>query len=1803
MSLPLLSACADSNAEAPVVFDPSEWTAEDAVPSFTSSGTISLKNNSGTTYQLTHISITSAAQGDADRFSWALPENMLMPLDILAGESLELDIVFSPLEEITHSASLTAQMWMLDYEVGGGGCSSGCGRDAPDTAETFVVALLTGTGNEEASFEDCGDGEDNDGDELIDCDDPDCLTFPGCIPGSEVCDDGEDNDGDGLIDCDDPDCVAHPECGGPSPEDCTDGIDNDGDGRVDCDDSDCDSHPDCAVVTGCEPTGLIECGGVVYESTVGAENNWASYCESNSGGWDGPEHVWAFFAEEDGEVEVIARRMGGGGPGGGGPGGFWDHDLTILRGELQGEEVSCDPTACVARAWNPPASEEEAASFEAEAGQLYFIVIDGWAGDAGDYELSVECRGGPEEEFDCNDGIDNDGDGAVDCDDSDCFGDPDCVGGGGDCFPAGPATCGGSEASSNNGPGSTDDVEDWCGEGLGLWTGPEITYLYFPEVSGEVTVRLGDLNADLDLTVLIADPTALPEDICNPEFCVDAEWRPGAQPETITFDAFLGSAYIFAIDGWDGAISDFTLEVSCAGGPATEQDCADGQDNDSDGATDCDDPDCWPDPVCLGVGPEICNDGLDNDQDGDTDCDDIIDCNSFPLCDYGDGDCCATNGSAGCENNLGEDCVCDADPYCCEGTWDALCVDLYVNACGGTCAGPPIETDCQNGIDDDGDGLVDCDDADCGTDPICLIPPTETECANNFDDDVDGLTDCADPDCFVDPVCQVLPFELDCANNIDDDLDGAIDCDDPDCSADPACQAPGVEDCSNGLDDDADGNVDCDDADCTFEPSCDAGDGDCCSPNGTAGCSDEIGEDCVCAIDPYCCNNLWDSICIDAYINACGGTCTGTEICNNGLDDDSDGLADCNDPDCAGDPSCLPPTTETSCTDGLDNDLDGLTDCTDPDCTGHPACLPPPTEGDCSNLIDDDGDGLIDCADPDCAADPLCNLPGTETNCADSIDNDGDGAIDCADVDCVADPNCNIFTIETNCFDGIDNDSDGDTDCDDSDCASLPSCNLPAESNCSNGIDDDADSFTDCTDPDCATDPACATGESDCSDNIDNDGDGDVDCDDADCSADLACVPTGDCNPIGNLGCGDVVTGSNDMAGSTDQQTEFCGNPLGPGWHGPEVAWLFSPQDSGLVDITLTGLSEDLDIMVLVQEPDGCDENDCEAAGWNPPPQPEQMDWYAFSGVPYYIVIDGWNGAISNFTMTITCTPSSESECADGLDNDADGTTDCADVDCLGDLACPETNCTDLVDNDADGFADCSDPDCFSAPTCLPELNCIDSLDNDLDGATDCDDSDCAAAAICQPESNCSDGLDNDADGSADCDDSDCAGAVVCLPESNCSDAVDNDIDGATDCDDSDCATDPACITPATETSCTNAIDDDGDGAIDCDDSDCAGNAACLSCSPSVATLSCGDVEFGNNAGGPSEFETYCGGTATDMTGPEQYYTVSSAVAQQITVTLSGLADDLDLFGLLSDPLGNCLAGNCLSYNPVVGTGNESVSFPLGAGGQTSVVVDGSQGATSFYLLSVSCSPTTSVEVCTDGLDNDGDGDEDCFDSDCAGDPSCDTETVCDDGFDNDADGLADCNDDDCLGTPGCPVVLFSSVDDAASDFLSFPLPGHASNSDWEQGTPDTAAQSGNGPASAYTGSLAWCTGCGNRVHAGGRFFSALVAQPLVFDLSPYPSGSLELSWYHWTVKPGGINIDWSTVEVSDDGGANTTTAWGPTLDSTNGWNFVTIDLSSYLGGDLTFSFVYDSAPFFFAGGASSADGWYVDDVELVWYP
>lgn len=84
---------------------------------------------------------------------------------------------------------------------------------------------------------------------------------------------------------------------------------------------------------------------------------------------------------------------------------------------------------------------------------------------------------------------------------------------------------------------------------------------------------------------------------------------------------------------------------------------------------------------------------------------------------------------------------------------------------------------CDDGLDNDGDGDVDCADFACRKSPDCV-----EDCENGVDDDADGLIDCEDGFCF-----EVFGCYEDCGDGLDGDDDGLVDCDDPDCMGTEGC--------------------------------------------------------------------------------------------------------------------------------------------------------------------------------------------------------------------------------------------------------------------------------------------------------------------------------------------------------------------------------------------------------------------------------------------------------------------------------------------------------------------------------------------------------------------------------------------------------------------------------------------------------------------------------------------------------------------------------------------------------------------------------------------------------------------------------------------------------------------------------------------------------------------------------------------------------------------------------------------------------------------------------------------------------
>ena len=212
--------------------------------------------------------------------------------------------------------------------------------------------------------------------------------------------------------------------------------------------------------------------------------------------------------------------------------------------------------------------------------------------------------------------------------------------------------------------------------------------------------------------------------------------------------------------------------------------------------------------------------------------------------------------------------------------------------------------------DDDGDGVLNCDD---------FCPHDEDPCDDPWcygDDDEDGMPNCNDscPE-NPDPNCDWC--------DLDDDEDGIDNCKDY-CPHD-------FDPCDNTWcygDDDEDGRPNCNDS-CPNnpDPECEWCDGDQ-DQDGIPNCEDPCPED----PNPEC-----------------------QDWCD--MDNDGDGIPNCEDP-CPEDPN---PECKDWC--DMDNDGDGIPNCEDP-CPEDPNL-------ECQDWcdMDNDGDGRMNCEDP-CPEDP-----------------------------------------------------------------------------------------------------------------------------------------------------------------------------------------------------------------------------------------------------------------------------------------------------------------------------------------------------------------------------------------------------------------------------------------------------------------------------------------------------------------------------------------------------------------------------------------------------------------------------------------------------------------------------------------------------------------------------------------------------------------------------------------------------------------------------------------------------------------
>ncbi len=268
--------------------------------------------------------------------------------------------------------------------------------------------------------------------------------------------------------------------------------------------------------------------------------------------------------------------------------------------------------------------------------------------------------------------------------------------------------------------------------------------------------------------------------------------------------------------------------------------CQDGIDNDGDGAVDSLDPGCFDakgkyQKIMNSEGadkkPE-CSDGLDNDGDGRIDWQGDFNCTGaldnqeagpLPLCantkdddkdgkiDAEDPDCAnrGDNSEAGGPKGTALPACSDGADNDGDGARDYPADKGCANA-KDTDEGD-AQSVCQNGIDDDGDGFIDYPaDLGCASTQGATEAATKQQCQNGKDDDGDGLKDMADPGCSNANDNTENSATTACQDGRDNDGDGAVDF-----PADFGCsskldtnEGDVLAQCQNGQDDDGDGAID-----------------------------------------------------------------------------------------------------------------------------------------------------------------------------------------------------------------------------------------------------------------------------------------------------------------------------------------------------------------------------------------------------------------------------------------------------------------------------------------------------------------------------------------------------------------------------------------------------------------------------------------------------------------------------------------------------------------------------------------------------------------------------------------------------------------------------------------------------------------------------------------------------------------------------------------------------------------------------------------------------------------------------------
>jgi hypothetical protein len=656
------------------------------------------------------------------------------------------------------------------------------------------VAAHTGAFTLSVSLgETCGDGVDNDGNDAVDCADVQCATTPACDEsnvatyGAGACDDGEDNDADGLTDCQDDNCARAAPC---VETICDDALDDNQNGLTDCEDPGCDTSPICrAEGEGCGRAETLVPGEVRTFDTCASSNtavpaSSAPGCSSWMRDNTSSDRWFTFVATQSSKHRLTLTEDS------------WDAVINVVEGDCPSGPVS----ACVAGRDGPAGS---AVTFDAVEGRAYRVIVDGWSdeADCGEADLVLSVLD-PEV---CDDGVDNDQNGRVDCSDSVCFGVGSCplAPTGDDCrVPLAITTGAFSQTFDTCSYTNTFEAAS-AGTCQRMGAGGDIVASFTAPADGRFRIGFdtgpagsggaGSFDATLTVVKSSACPTT-PPTVCLAGSDLD--------PEKVVITAVAGETFQIFADAYTAGCGNATLSVTQLGAEV----CNDNLDNDENNQKDCADAACASSPLCNErFAPNGCSDGVSTDNDQLVDCSDpdcIADAAACPngllgdsclaptamaegsapltldLCNYTDRYVTLADFSAGCKvgsTDTGtKDAVVAFTPTttgtfaarASAGTGNVLLHQTTLAACTPGPSARHLISSCVASKNDVSFGtgveridfagvagepvyfILESASTTCGSVSFEVIPVAPEACTGGVDDDLDGAVDCYDSGCF-----------------------------------------------------------------------------------------------------------------------------------------------------------------------------------------------------------------------------------------------------------------------------------------------------------------------------------------------------------------------------------------------------------------------------------------------------------------------------------------------------------------------------------------------------------------------------------------------------------------------------------------------------------------------------------------------------------------------------------------------------------------------------------------------------------------------------------------------------------------------------------------------------------------------------------------------------------------------------------------------------------------------------------------------------------------------------------------------